>query len=108
MIAQVKIGESGLGLLGDSSSLKEHQTRDRKAVGAVSRGLGAVFHGPMVRGPWGGGLTCFSPLSRLIDDLAQAITIAMLVMLPYILNLRASPHGLITDTSSRWRKLLEG
>jgi len=107
MIAQVKIGESGLGLLEGSSSLKEHQTRGRKAVEAVSRGLGAVVHGPMVRGPWGG-WTCFLPLSRLIDDLAQAITIAMLVMLPYILNLRASPHGLVTDTLSRWRKLLEG
>jgi transposase len=43
-----------------------------------------------------------------LDSYTQAITIAMLVMLPYILNLRASPHGLITDTSSRWRKLLEG
>ena len=104
MIAQVKIGESGLGLLEGSSSLKEHQTRGRKAVGAVSRS------GPwaMVRGPWGGGWTCLLPLTRLIDDLAQAITIAMLVMLPYILNLRASPHGLVTDTSCGWRKLLEG
>ena len=62
----------------------------------------------VVRGPWRGEQACFVALSRLIDDLTQAITIAMLVMLPYILNLRASPHGLITDTSSRWRKLLEG
>ena len=107
MIAQVKIGESGLGLLEGSSSLKEHQTLGRKAAEAVSRGLGAVVHGPMVHGPWGGWTCCLS-LSRLIDDLAQAITIAMLVMLPYILNLRASPHGLVTDTLSRWRKLLEG
>ena len=54
MIAQVKIGESGLGLLEGSSSLKEHQTLGRKAAEAVSRGLGAVVHGPKVRGPWGG------------------------------------------------------
>ena len=82
--------------------------RDRKTVGAACLVALDQWSMAMVRRPWGGGWTCFLPLSRLIDDLAQAITIAMLVMLPYILNLRASPHGLVTDTSSKWRKLLEG
>ena len=33
MIAPVDIGEGGLGLLVGSGLLKEHKTRDRKAVG---------------------------------------------------------------------------
>ncbi len=33
MIAPVEVGEGGLGLLVSSGLLKEHQTRDRKAVG---------------------------------------------------------------------------
>ena len=33
MIAPVDIGEGGLGLLVGSGLLKEHETRDRKAVG---------------------------------------------------------------------------
>ena len=35
MIAPVEIGEGGLGLLVSNGLLKEHQTRDRKAVGAA-------------------------------------------------------------------------
>ncbi len=33
MCASVEVGEGGLGLLVSNSLLKEHQTRDRKAVG---------------------------------------------------------------------------
>ena len=35
MVAPVEIGEGGLGLLVSNGLLKEHQTRDRKAVGAA-------------------------------------------------------------------------
>ena len=35
MIAPVEIGAGGIGLLVSSGLLKEHETRDRKAVGAV-------------------------------------------------------------------------
>ena len=33
MVAPVEVGEGGLGLLVSSGLLKEHETRDRKAVG---------------------------------------------------------------------------
>ena len=33
MVAPVEVGEGGLGLLMSNGLLKEHQTRDRKAVG---------------------------------------------------------------------------
>ena len=33
MVAPVEVGEGGLGLLVSNGLLKEHQTRDRKAVG---------------------------------------------------------------------------
>ena len=33
MVAPVEVGEGGVGLLVSSGLLKEHQTRDRKAVG---------------------------------------------------------------------------
>ena len=35
MIAPVEVGEGGVALLVSSGLLKEHQTRDRKAVGAA-------------------------------------------------------------------------
>ena len=35
MVAPVEVGEGGVGLLVGSSLLKEHQTRDRNAVGAA-------------------------------------------------------------------------
>jgi len=35
MVAPVEIGEGGLGLLVSNGLLKEHETRDRKAVGAA-------------------------------------------------------------------------
>ena len=35
MCAPVEVGEGGLGLLVSNGLLKEHQTRDRKAVGAA-------------------------------------------------------------------------
>jgi hypothetical protein len=54
MIAPVEIGEGGLGLLVSNGLLKEHQTRDRKAVGAAclaaleqwAEGRGARSTGP--------------------------------------------------------------
>ena len=35
MVAPVEVGEGGVGLLVGSGLLKQHQTRDRKAVGAA-------------------------------------------------------------------------
>ena len=35
MVAPVEVGEGGLGLLVSNGLLKQHQTRDRKAVGAA-------------------------------------------------------------------------
>jgi hypothetical protein len=35
MVAPVEVGEGGLGFLVSNGLLKEHQTRDRKAVGAL-------------------------------------------------------------------------
>ena len=35
MVAPVEVGEGGVGLLVSNGLLKEHQTRDRKAVGAA-------------------------------------------------------------------------
>ena len=35
MVAPVEVGEGGVGLLVGNGLLKEHQTRDRKAVGAA-------------------------------------------------------------------------
>ena len=35
MVAPVEVGEGGVALLVSSGLLKEHQTRDRKAVGAA-------------------------------------------------------------------------
>ena len=35
MVAPVEIGEGGLGLLVSNGLLKEHETRDRRAVGAA-------------------------------------------------------------------------
>ena len=36
MVAPVEVGEGGVALLVSNGLLKEHQTRDRKAVGAAS------------------------------------------------------------------------
>ena len=35
MVAPVEVGAGGIGLLVSSGLLKEHETRDRKAVGAA-------------------------------------------------------------------------
>ena len=35
MVAPVEVGEGGLGLLVSNGLLKEHETRDRRAVGAA-------------------------------------------------------------------------
>ena len=35
MVAPVEVGEGGIDLLVNSGLLKQHQTRDRKAVGAA-------------------------------------------------------------------------
>ena len=55
MVAPVEVGEGGVALLVSSGLLKEHQTRDRKAVGvaclaaleqwAVGRGARSVGQG---------------------------------------------------------------
>ena len=50
MIAPVDIGEGGLGLLVGSDLLKEHETRDRKAVGEAC--LAALEQWSMGRGAW--------------------------------------------------------
>jgi len=54
MVAPVEVGEGGIDLLVRNSLLKEHETRDRKAVGAAclaaleqwSMGHGARIVGP--------------------------------------------------------------
>ena len=48
MVAQVEVGEGGIGLLVSSGLLKEHETRDRKAVGAAC--LAALEQWSMGRG----------------------------------------------------------
>ena len=48
MVAPVEVGEGGVDLLVRNSLLKEHQTRDRKAVGAAC--LAALEQGSMDRG----------------------------------------------------------
>jgi len=52
MVAPVEVRESGVVLLVSSGLLKEHETRDRKAVGAAC--LAALEQWAVVRGPWGG------------------------------------------------------
>jgi len=47
MVAPVEVGEGGVAILVSNGLLKEHETRDRKAVGAAC--LAAL---EMVRGPW--------------------------------------------------------
>ena len=57
MVAPVEVGEGGLGLLVSNGLLKEHETRDRKAVGAAclaaleqwSEGRGCAGHGAVNR-----------------------------------------------------------
>ena len=48
MVAPVEVGEGGIGFLVSSGLLKEHQTRDRKAVGVAS--LAALEQWSMGRG----------------------------------------------------------
>ena len=48
MVAPVEVGEGGLGLLVNNGLLKEHETRDRKAVGAAC--LAALEQWSMGRG----------------------------------------------------------
>ncbi len=48
MVAPVEVGEGGLGLLVSNGLLEEHQTRDRKAVGAAC--LAALEQWAMGRG----------------------------------------------------------
>ena len=47
MVAPVEVGEGGIGFLVSSGLLKEHQTRDRKAVGAAC--LAALEQWSMVK-----------------------------------------------------------
>ena len=48
MVAPVEVGEGGVGLLVSNGLLKEHQTRDRKAVAAAC--LAALEQWSMGRG----------------------------------------------------------
>ncbi len=48
MVAPVEVGEGGVGLLVSNGLLKEHQTRDRKAVGQAC--LAALEQWAMGRG----------------------------------------------------------
>jgi len=48
MVAPVEVGEGGLGLLVSNGLLKEHETRDRKAVGEAC--LAALEQWSMGRG----------------------------------------------------------
>ena len=52
MVAPVEVGEGGLGLLVSNGLLKEHETRDRKAVGEAC--LAALEQWAVVLGLWGG------------------------------------------------------
>ena len=49
MVAPVEIGEGGVGLLVSNGLLKEHETRDRKAVGEAC--LAGLEQWSMVRAP---------------------------------------------------------
>ena len=49
MVAPVEVGEGGIDLLVRNGLLKEHQTRDRKAVGEAC--LAALEQWAVVRGP---------------------------------------------------------
>ena len=50
MVAPVEVGEGGLGLLVSNGLLKEHETRDRKAVGEAC--LSALEQWSVGRGAW--------------------------------------------------------
>ena len=52
MVAPVEVGEGGVALLVSSGLLKEHQTRDRKAVGVAC--LAALEQWAVVLGLWDG------------------------------------------------------
>jgi hypothetical protein len=52
MVAQVEVGEGGVDLLIRNELLKQHQTRDRKAVAAAC--FAALEQWAVVRGPGGG------------------------------------------------------
>ena len=52
MVAPVEVGEGGVGLLVSNGLLKEHQTRDRKAVGEAC--LAALEQWAVGREPWNG------------------------------------------------------
>ena len=52
LVAPVEVGEGGIDILIRNELLKQHQTRDRKAVGAAC--LAALEQWAVVRGPWGG------------------------------------------------------
>ena len=50
MVAPVAVGEGGVALLVSNGLLKEHETRDRKAVGEAC--LAALEQWSMGRGAW--------------------------------------------------------
>ena len=51
MVAPVEVGEGGVGLLVRNGLLKEHQTRDRKAVGESPNLARTTAQAPRFRGP---------------------------------------------------------
>ena len=50
MVAPTEVGQGGLGLLVSNGLLKEHETRDRKAVGEAC--LAALEQWAVGHGPW--------------------------------------------------------
>ena len=52
LVAQVEVGEGGVALLVCNGLLKEHQTRDRKAIGEAC--LAALEQWAVGREPWNG------------------------------------------------------
>ena len=62
MVAPVEVGEGGVALLVSNGLLKEHETRDRKAVGAACLAAleqWAVAHGPRAVNRHGGPGTAY-------------------------------------------------
>ena len=71
MVAPVEVGEGGVALLVSNGLLKEHQTRDRKAVGAAClAALEQWSEGRGARGPW----DRVNPLKRRPRSMIEPLT----------------------------------
>ena len=53
LIAPVEVGQGGVVLLVSNGLLKEHETRDRRAVGGACLAALEQWSMDSVRGPWG-------------------------------------------------------